>query len=787
MAEGRLNAENPMFRFRSTDDCPVSRFLRFGACALALLVTASVGPAFAQNRTYAAPVISPVPPVPAGFDITGFIQRATLDTSGAICNPSHPRLAGGTVVLNGQLIVIPCNTVLQMPAFTLSWADLFNSGTGLAPASIAPAGQTGLALGDRVGPVSGAKIPLTTAGLLTMAIPAETAATRQTRLNASLPSYEIRVVGNVVKGRYIAGLVFISQQSLNAAQGVISCINYGTGELQVGGVPVDPATTSACPDPVPLGVARVRINDTIGRYGKKHAATGQCGGAADCVEQPGYDPRFAPDVDNPTITASSGFPMCIPRMNPFTSGTDPLCPQSNRPLAPFCQSYADGFGIPPFPPQTSGYCSNFVMDAPNRPGPAGLACPGPGCPTDPTRQAPLQVGDMISFKGTLKADSKGVYVSAHTIGANLGIYTQPNTKPAYVVVEEVLAGTAALPVAGLAQETTQRIRVVGFTTDPTNLVDIYAIDQDPLTGQLGERHLATLSPMATAQLGRFRTPGNFGGVFLPPTRMYRAISRTMCAERPTGPYSTCALERSGTTHANTFANGLVAGQFSLPNFNFIFPENLSFGQALVPNNFQDLPFLYCGSGPLDGPDSSSPVVAQLDPAPWGTPMQDPIFRSTLCPQVKQVAAPLVFPVVTGAPDTVRIVAAAWDNQRSNGKINLVVTSSVSPAPPDMFMTATISNSWMTPTAPGGTENPIVAQLSLVSNTLAEPRQCPTSAPCWSLSAPGFIVDPGVAPFLPELVPPTSIVVRSSKGGTATVAEGAIRLIGCQSTTKFTCP
>jgi hypothetical protein len=30
-------------------------------------------------------------------------------------------------------------------------------------------------------------------------------------------------------------------------------------------------------------------------------------------------------------------------------------------------------------------------------------------------------------------------------------------------------------------------------------------------------------------------------------------------------------------------------------------------------------------------------------------------------------------------------------------------------------------------------------------------------------------------------------VRSSKGGTATVAEGAIRLIGCQSTTKFTCP
>ena len=121
-----------------------------------------------------------------------------------------------------------------------------------------------------------------------------------------------------------------------------------------------------------------------------------------------------------------------------------------------------------------------------------------------------------------------------------------------------------------------------------------------------------------------------------------------------------------------------------------------------------------------------------------------------------------------------------------GKIKVTATSSASPAPAGMFMIATITNSWMTPSAPGGVDNPSMAQMNLVSNTFAEPGTCPTAAPCWSLSAPGFIIDPGVAPFLPELVPPTTITVRSSKGGSATISDAAIRLIGCQATKRFTC-
>jgi hypothetical protein len=105
----------------------------------------------------------------------------------------------------------------------------------------------------------------------------------------------------------------------------------------------------------------------------------------------------------------------------------------------------------------------------------------------------------------------------------------------------------------------------------------------------------------------------------------------------------------------------------------------------------------------------------------------------------------------------------------------------------MFMTATVSNSWMTPGAPGSIDNPIVAQMVQVTNSVAAPGVCPTSNPCWQLAATGFIIDPGVAPFVPEFVPPTEIVVRSSKGGIATVTDAAIRQIVCQSTKTFTCP
>ena len=36
-------------------------------------------------------------------------------------------------------------------------------------------------------------------------------------------------------------------------------------------------------------------------------------------------------TDNPSIVASTGFPVCIPRVDPATA-VDPLCPIKNRPV-----------------------------------------------------------------------------------------------------------------------------------------------------------------------------------------------------------------------------------------------------------------------------------------------------------------------------------------------------------------------------------------------------------------------------------------------------------------------
>jgi hypothetical protein len=66
-------------------------------------------------------------------------------------------------------------------------------------------------------------------------------------------------------------------------------------------------------------------------------------------------------------------------------------------------------------------------------------------------------------------------------------------------------------------------------------------------------------------------------------------------------------------------NGLLAGQYQAPIFEFLFPENAGVGNPIVPNNFEDFPFLALGSGPLNG---AGPIVGQLNPWP-GFPVPAP--------------------------------------------------------------------------------------------------------------------------------------------------------------------
>ena len=566
----------------------------------------------------------PAPPVPPQFDVTGFIQEASLDREGALCQASDPRLAGGLVKVNGLTVIVPCNTILQMPAATLTWQELFS----LAPRDIGlPLGpdgipsQTGLALSDTVNRTS------------------------VSGYNGPLPSYEIHVQGNVVNGRYIAGLIFISQQSLNLVQGAITAIDYANAELLI--------STSKDANPVTL---RVRINDPLGRFGKSHGGPG----SAAALIEPGYDPRFSIDEESPTVHAATGYPMCIPRSDPFNEGDDPLCPQTNRPRAPDCRSL--GAPFPAFlQPADGQFCKTFVMQPPGTP---ALPCPAYGkcapTPTDPTRQAPFEVGDFVDLQGTLKVDAKGTYISAHTVINHTGIYTAPGTMPAYIAIEALVQGTSSQPMLNLPQEATSKIKVEGFTTDPTSLVDISAVDVDPLTGAQTDRWLGTANPSGPPVLGRFRFVPN-AGAYLPATREVRVVSRTLCGD----PFYAC-VSASVVQSEPLPANGLLAGQYHAPNFEFIFAENLILGDPVVSANLQDLAFLYCGSGPLTTPSAANqgPLVRQLDPAPWGAPMTTPVFAATLCPGEPVVGAlavtgPVAAPVITLYPGaTVNVNAGA---------------------------------------------------------------------------------------------------------------------------------
>ncbi len=562
-----------------------------------LAVSLSNSNAFAQGGGTAkpppgaiAPIVTATLPDPTvlgaapanihGFDDTGSNQTATVDASNANCpNTTDPNRFGGKVKLNHGTVVIPCNLVVQMPANTLTWADFVNG-----------PGQ------------------VTNGGL------------------------EIHAVGNIVGARRIAGLVYVSQQSLNSSTGVISGIDYSTGNLLVD------TGSAAAP-------ATVQINDPNGRFGRAQSP----------------DARFSVDDVNPTIHAGTGYPMCVPRTDPAVTD-DPLCPQKNRPnlvpvtvggasvptVAGGCRNFSVAAIVPPKsgeltrPAAGQAYCSEFVMKSV-----AALAATDP----DPRQQAPFEVGDSISFSGTLVPDASGTYISAHTVEANLGIYTQAGLQPSYVAIGAFGVGTAdpsAVSINGLAVETADRIFLEAETTDVKNPVDIYMMDIDPQTGAIrnrwatpfamtGEQNgpmqadgitpigggITTQNTGPQPQRARLRTAKAPAGLLSQPTRTMRVAVRSKCVPQApvndavTGKPVLTALDTCLNLNdaTNQVANGLVAGEYTAPTFEFIFPENVKPGDTLIPFDLWHLPFIVNGEGATTAP-AVTPGVGPLEPAPW---------------------------------------------------------------------------------------------------------------------------------------------------------------------------
>ena len=417
-------------------------------------------------------------PVPASsqFDITGFLQEASLDPT---CT-ADPH-CGGTMKVNGHTIIVPKETIVVFPANQLTWQELFFQ----APAPWGIPGNLGVtAVND------GVSAPTTGMADADCAVaPAAGAACAA----PPITTYEMHVIGNRVLGGtggadvYIAGLVNISQQSLNSGAGFINFIDYALGEMRVGGLINDPTTG-----------ARVRINDPSGRYSLSTTSP---------------DRRFTVDPDNPTIIAGTGYPMCLPRA---AANADPLCPEGNRPV--------DALG------------NHLVSLTTNN-----LTAPGaptfPGVFPDSTLQAPMEVGDYITYAGTLVKDAPvggflagdgptvgpmpvatatatgtaQTYVSAHTITSNVAIFTYPGSNPAYVMNDVSLLGTGGLTVLG-AGEAVIRTRFEGMTTDPSRNVHLYAIDYDPITGAATDRDWGSIGVDQGPPLGavkgrwRFRPP-----------------------------------------------------------------------------------------------------------------------------------------------------------------------------------------------------------------------------------------------------------------------------------------
>src|SRR4051794_1048106 len=156
------------------------------------------------------PVFSVAPALIHGFDETGFIQDATVSADNSACpDVADKKFWGGSVTINDTKIAVPCNLVVQMPANTLTWADMVNGGPSLA-------------------------------------------------LGTGYPSFEMRAVGNIVDGKHVAGLMFAAQQSVNTGSGIISKIDYDTGRIHVDtGDPANPAV--------------IEINDPNGRFGRKQS------------------------------------------------------------------------------------------------------------------------------------------------------------------------------------------------------------------------------------------------------------------------------------------------------------------------------------------------------------------------------------------------------------------------------------------------------------------------------------------------------------------------------------
>ncbi|MEE8311675.1 MAG: hypothetical protein V3R77_05420, partial [Candidatus Binatia bacterium] len=261
---------------------------------------------FGQPAGYDYATIDLCMPEPIRRDIVAEIQSLTL-------NDPFDVFTGGTMVLSGgQLVIIPANMLIDLPANRLTLRQIFDD----APPACVTAGESGLAASDScLGGASGA-----TADIL----------------------------ANMTSGfQVIAGHVHIEKGPGSAGApnghlmtGVVTHVDYTDGFVRVNGVPGIPSTGTM-----------VRINDPESVHTVQQGP-GCIAGMPNCSA----DVRFGLDTDNYTVAYSTGYPMCIPSTTTGGNRTvgsnaagdgDEYCPQTNRPLDPITTTVANSTRFAP--------------------------------------------------------------------------------------------------------------------------------------------------------------------------------------------------------------------------------------------------------------------------------------------------------------------------------------------------------------------------------------------------------------------------------------------------------
>ncbi|KZV98165.1 hypothetical protein EXIGLDRAFT_832424 [Exidia glandulosa HHB12029] len=365
--------------------------------------------------------------------------------------------------------------------------------------------------------------------------------------------WEVSVVGNRVNGQYIAGIIYLFQELLQLTSGFVTSINYTDGTFFIGGSGANPDT----------GAIKAYLSDPDGVFGLPH----------------GEFPLWTTDTENPSVSAETGFPMCLPRVDPAVDD-DPLCPRKNRPL--------DGLGQP---------LREFTFPPPSN----------DSSQPDPWLFAPIVVGDYIDVaSGVWVPDETapgGRTLVLYTLRNNIGFYTTPGTYPVYLTIVTSQWGINGNPAGEIAQT-----RVEGYTTDETTQVEVFAVDVDPCTGVQKQRMIGAVAPRLVDRRGQWR--------FRPDTVVNTAtlqFGAKMSSIPSGGPVTT--------------PNGIQAGVFISPvqDEGFLFPELILFGQNALVYEFNIMPFLAQGSGPYFGAvpgragPANTPIIGQLSPWPGVNP------------------------------------------------------------------------------------------------------------------------------------------------------------------------